>query len=236
MSSVEPLKRARIVALAFAWAFGIIGGSVGLNGLIKANDDKRRLRHAAPPGVHVHIDVTNLFHPGVLATAVSTLLAVVANLLFMMTAYRWIDRLVGHAGPVPLATRTLRLQAGFLAFWSLFLLGCQITFTVVFATKTSDFGASINGVPLPLAVVEATAAANHVTPIYHKIGYLRLQAVLIWFTWLFTTIAAVVIFEASRRRDASSAYPSDIAAPVDDRRESTLSEKDSIKKEVTEEV
>ncbi|TFY82197.1 hypothetical protein EWM64_g1808 [Hericium alpestre] len=52
---------ARLAALAMSFAWGVIGGSVGLNGLIKGNQAKSHLRHALPPTVSVDINTNGTF-------------------------------------------------------------------------------------------------------------------------------------------------------------------------------
>ena len=83
---VVPLKLARLVSLFLAFAFGTIGGSVGLNGLIKyvllvkqrstgphkltfvrshlrSNQSKSTLRQVLPAGITVAIGINGAFFP-----------------------------------------------------------------------------------------------------------------------------------------------------------------------------
>ncbi|KAI0049334.1 hypothetical protein FA95DRAFT_1489479 [Auriscalpium vulgare] len=191
MSDNAPLKAHRLVALALCWAFGVVGGSVGLNGLIKGNQAKARIRKSVPAGVTVNIDTNNIYHAGVVLTTLCTLISVLASVFFVATLL---------SGRRPLATRTLPLQAGILAFCALWLLPTQIAYTVFFANDTSGVTAFLGSLQLPPSIIQAAQEAEGVTPVYRKLYYLRLVAVLPWFTWLFTVIAAGVLFAAARRR------------------------------------
>lgn len=53
MSSTHtvPLRGARIATLALAWMWAVVGGSVGLNALIKSKDQQSTLKRIALPTV-----------------------------------------------------------------------------------------------------------------------------------------------------------------------------------------
>ncbi|KAF8191261.1 hypothetical protein BJ912DRAFT_1058261 [Pholiota molesta] len=56
--AAEPLKFARAATLALAWCFAVISSGVGLNALIKSNQQKSRLRKLAPAPAVVYIDTS----------------------------------------------------------------------------------------------------------------------------------------------------------------------------------
>ncbi|KAI0047480.1 hypothetical protein FA95DRAFT_1679071 [Auriscalpium vulgare] len=229
MSHVEPLKKARLTALAVCWALNVVAGSTGLYSLVRGNQAKSAFRREAPPGVTLQIDVTNIFHPGVVVTAVTTLISVLTSTFFQMTLFHTLfDRMFSRwvRGGVPLATRTLPAQAAVLALCALWLLPTQIAYNVVFSTEATHTKAFLEGVQLPAAVVTAAAEAEHVPMTYRDIGYLRTQAIIPWFSWLFAVIAVIVLFVASRRRAPTSPEPDVESAEVmDDDRKSFSSEK-----------
>jgi hypothetical protein len=68
------------------------------------------------------------------------------------------------------SAKTSLLLAGLLGFGAIWLLPTTIAFTVVFATKAAKISASIGGVSLPQAIIEAQEKAFGLTPVYkHKI-------------------------------------------------------------------
>jgi hypothetical protein len=58
----DPLKKARLISLAVAWVFAVIAACVGLNALIKSNQDKSKLKQLAPPPTVVFIDTNGASH------------------------------------------------------------------------------------------------------------------------------------------------------------------------------
>lgn len=196
---VVPLKLARLVSLFLAFAFGTIGGSVGLNGLIKSNQSKSTLRKVLPAGITVAIGINDVYHSGVVLTTVCTLIAVLSTLFILLTLWSSTQRAASASGKPDLATRTLPLQSIVLGFCSVWLFATIIPFTDFFANRAANIAAFLNGVQLPPAAVSAAQQSLGATSVYHKLYYLRLVAVLPWFTFLFSSIAAVVLFLAARR-------------------------------------
>ncbi|THH14774.1 hypothetical protein EW146_g5605 [Bondarzewia mesenterica] len=225
-SLVVPMKLARLVALALSHAFGVIGGSVGLNGLIKGNQSKSRLRRSLPQGVTVDINTNGIrrpcpslfllfLHPFIrLRTSpfqMSTILAWSSrpcvpssrsSLLpfFLLTLYYPGKRPTDRA---PLSTRTLPAQSIALGFCS-----AKIT-------------AFVQGVQLPASVVGTAQQALGATSIYKHMNYLRLVAIIPWFTLLFSSIASVVLFMAARRRTTET--------PFEETMQETTLEKEDVK-------
>lgn len=62
-----------------------------------------------------------------------------------------------------------------LAFTSLWLLSVTIAFTVIFATKSARVTASLGGIQLPQAIVDAQARALGVSPLYKDQSYRELR-------------------------------------------------------------
>lgn len=55
--AIVPLKALRLASLAMAFAWGVIGAGVGLNALIKSNQQQDALRKLVPSPTIVHVDV-----------------------------------------------------------------------------------------------------------------------------------------------------------------------------------
>ncbi|KAI0067053.1 hypothetical protein BV25DRAFT_1768670, partial [Artomyces pyxidatus] len=195
MSSVVPLRLHRLLSLGLTWAFGVIGGSVGLNGLIKGNQEKSKLRHSVPPGVTVHIDTNDIYQSGVIVTTLCALIAVLATVFIHLTFFTR----ARASGRLPLGARFLSLQSGILAFCSVWLFATLVAYDDIFSNRTSKVSAFIGNVQLPPAIVQQTEQSFGQSPEYRHIDYLRLVAIIPWFTLLFSSIAAGVLFAASRR-------------------------------------
>ncbi|RDB16463.1 hypothetical protein Hypma_002817 [Hypsizygus marmoreus] len=215
-----PMKSAIFAALAMAWAWGVIGGSVGLNALIKANQTQSRLKSRVPPPAVVTITVDDVFHSGVVLTTVAALIAVLCTIFTLLLV------LPSTKG---LAKRSLRIQSFILAFCATWLFACAVAYTVIFATRNAKVSASIGGIELPPALVEQAEQVLGSTRIYRHIDYLRLVAILPWFTVLFTFIAAGVLFVAGSRARHNVGAP-EASAGQDTHSDAGIVEKEAVTK------
>jgi len=188
-SSAGPLKFVRLVTLGLAWCFAVISGSLGLNALIKSNQQKSHLKKLGAPAT-VDIDTHDIFDSGIVATVASALIAV---LLFIF--------LLGMCIPLTksLTSRTLRLQAITLTFAWLMLFGSMIAYMIIFVNRQAGVKAFIGSLQLPSSVVQGVEKASGQTGVYKDIHYLKLFAILPWFCLLFTLIAIGTLFIASSR-------------------------------------
>lgn len=136
----------------------------------------------------------------------------------------------------------LVILGSLLSFTSIWLLCVTIAFTVIFATKSAQVSAFLGSSQLPQTIVDAQARALGVSPVYKDQSYRESNgddprcsvltrphpspvlhaAVLPWFTWLFTTIAAASVLAESRTSVAKDEPLNDKSA-MDDRRRSTPS-------------
>jgi len=123
---------------------------------------------------------------GKVSTAVQALVILLATLSALAVFFRSRTR-----------PKFFTILGSLLAFTSLWLLSVTIAFTVIFATKSARVSASLGGVQLPQSVIDSQARALGVSPIYKDQSYLLHAAILPWFAWLFTTIAAVAVFRES---------------------------------------
>jgi len=192
-SSAGPLKTARLVTLGLSWCFAVVAACVGLNALIKSNQDKSRLKKLAPPPAVVDIDTSDIFDAGVVATVASLLISI---LVFNFVGATFIP------ATKALAARTLRLQAVILTLASLFLFGALIPYMIFFVNREAIVKAFINGVQLPDSIVRGVEASSGSTRVYKNIHYLKLVAILPWFALLFSLVAAGTLFAASSRTSA----------------------------------
>ncbi|KAJ7489128.1 hypothetical protein FB451DRAFT_1223809 [Mycena latifolia] len=200
MNSVIPLKFARLITLFLAWAWAVIALGVEINAFVKSNKDKDGIRKEVPRPTTVSIDTNDVFQSGVVVTTV------VAVILFLCTVYIGL-LLVDNSRRSGLSTRTLVVQYLSLGFFAIWLLATQIPVTVFVATRSARVEAFIDGLKLPDSVVATIERALGAKTKYSSFGYLKLIAIIPWFTFLFTLIAAVVSFMASAhaRRNATSA-------------------------------
>ncbi|KAJ3799863.1 hypothetical protein GGU11DRAFT_465294 [Lentinula aff. detonsa] len=199
--SAIPLKIHRLLSLFMAFAFAVISGSVGLNALVKSNQQTSTVRKLLPQGTSLTVDDNDVFHSGVVITTVSALIA-------LLTLIYMISLLLSHRKThtsrfTRLSDRLLPFEWMSLAFCAIWLFATQIPFTHFFATRSAQVTASVGNVPVPPGLVQIVENQLGFTPVYRHISYLRLLAILPWFTFLFTSIAAGVSFLAFRRRPTS---------------------------------
>ncbi|KAF8154420.1 hypothetical protein B0H34DRAFT_716409 [Crassisporium funariophilum] len=199
-STAGPLRTARLVTLSLAWCFAVVASSVGLNALIKSNQSKSKLKKLAPPPTVVVINTDDIFNVGVVATTASLLISI---LIFNFIAMMFLP--LTRA----LSVRTLRLQSASLFFVCLLLFASMIPYMVFFVNRHADVRAFVGGVQLPAAIVAAVEKTSGSTSVYKKIDYLKLVAILPWFSLFFTLIAATVLFKAG-----SAAVRESVAVPA----------------------
>ncbi|GBE84228.1 predicted protein [Sparassis crispa] len=189
-----PLKVARLVSLALATAFGIIGMSVGISAVVKSNRQKTKVRHSVPAGTSVSIDTNDVLHSGIVNTVVCGLLAVVSFSALITT-------LVSASG-----RRASLIFAHVLLFLSIWLFATLVPFTDFVANRQAKVSATLDGISLPQSVIQAVQAQIGVTGIYHKLLYLRIASALPWIAFLFGVLSAVFLYATERGAD-SSRYP-----------------------------
>ncbi|KAJ3757578.1 hypothetical protein EV360DRAFT_45739 [Lentinula raphanica] len=198
--NVVPLKTHRLLALFMAFAFAVISGSVGLNALVKSNQQKSTVKKLLPEGTTLTVDDDDVFQSGIVITTVSALIALLTSIymLNLLLSYH-----KTHASRFThLSNRLLPFEWVSLAFCAIWLFATQIPFTHFFATRSAQVSAFIGNVQVPPSLVQIVENQLGFTTVYRHISYLRLSAILPWFTFLFTSIAAVVSFLASRRRNS----------------------------------
>ncbi|KAL0069336.1 hypothetical protein AAF712_003701 [Marasmius tenuissimus] len=200
----SPMRRTRLVALLMAWAWGIISASSGLNALIKSNNQEGQLRRLLPPNSTLDIDIDDVFHTGVVVTVVSLVVAILCTIYVLLLLASFSK---GNTRISRTSDSTLPFQWMTLGFCAVWLFATQIPFTVFFANNSAKIHASIGSLVLPEDTIKRFEGLLGVSSTYRHIDYLRLVAIFPWFTILFTTIAAIVCFLASRRRGRGDHTP-----------------------------
>ncbi|KIJ62310.1 hypothetical protein HYDPIDRAFT_114809 [Hydnomerulius pinastri MD-312] len=189
MSPLDPFRAGRLISLFFVFAFSVIGGSVGLNALIKSNQERSSIYKAAPLGAVIYVDVHNVFSTGAVITAICALLALLSVLFFIFTLWC----------PVRDKRFWLRVQSCILFLCSIWLFAVLVAFDYYFANKQAKVSATLDGVAVSDGLIQYIEESLGITPVYRNIHYLLLLAVLPWFALLFSVIAGVVLHLAARR-------------------------------------
>ncbi|KAJ7677853.1 hypothetical protein DFH06DRAFT_561709 [Mycena polygramma] len=223
-SSAVPLKFPRLLTLFLAWAWSLISLAIGINAFVKSNRDKNRIKAQVPPPTDISINTSDVFAAGVVVTVISALILLLTTLYlaFLLLDHRrgrttQPSSTSGFSTRPSTSTRTLTIQYATLGFLAVSLFATQVAVSVFVAKRSARVGASINGVPLPANVLKTVERALNAKTRYRDFGYLKLLAILPWFTFLFTVIAAVTAFLAARRARAH-ATPATVDPAVDNRK------------------
>ncbi|KAJ7699224.1 hypothetical protein B0H17DRAFT_1049224 [Mycena rosella] len=190
------LRLPRLITLSLAWAWAVISLGIEINAFVKSNRDKKAIRNEVPPPTTVSVNTNDVFQSGAVVTTVS------AVILVLCTLYIGLLLLDNRRGS-GLSTRTLAVQYLSLGFFAIWLFATQIAVSHFVATRSVKVDAFLGGVKLPDNVVGVIERALGAKTKYSSYSYLKLLAILPWFTFLFTLIAAVVAFMASRRPASS---------------------------------
>ncbi|KAF8628289.1 hypothetical protein AX17_005993 [Amanita inopinata Kibby_2008] len=182
-----PFRLACVVTLILACTWGLIAMGVGLNALVKSNQMKGRVKRIVPPPTIIVINDNDIFHSGIAATMVLALITLLCAvfILFHLRA--------------PLSSMPLRAQAFLLAFCAAWLFAALVSYTHYYETRSAIISAFIGGTPLPEIAIQAVQRSLGLTSRYRDFWFLRLFAILPWFTFLLTLAASVVLFMAASR-------------------------------------
>jgi len=188
-----------LLALFFSFDFALVGAALLIRAFVASNDQVKHLRAAVPRGTVLNINRDDITMAGQVSAAVQALIIAFLTVSALAVFYRSKTR-----------PKFFIVLGSLLAFASLWLLSVTIAFTVIFATKSARVSASIGGVQLPQSIINAQARALGVSPVYKDQPYLLHAAILPWFAWLFTTLAAVAMFSESR-------VDTDLGQPINDK-------------------
>src|ERR1700722_5277741 len=176
------IRNLRLFVLFLAFSFGVITSGLGINAIVKSNQEKASLKSAAPPPTIVHIDTngqfgvvhtiihralfysssTDIFSAGVSATVAAGLAAIDISILVMQPLL--FPKLFSSA-------RFSRLQPILLAFLATWTFASLIVFTDFFVTRSAQVTASLGGVQLPAQVIQQVEKSLGATPLYRKKHY-----------------------------------------------------------------
>ncbi|KAI0360765.1 hypothetical protein OH77DRAFT_1378234, partial [Trametes cingulata] len=190
-----PYRIARLASLFLTFAFGVIGFAMGINALVKSNNQKDLVKREAPLGAQVDVNTDDVFDVGCVVTAVCAALAVVSLASIALLLF---TRGTG-ASSVPLSTRTLPLQGLLLSFLTIWLFASLVPMTDFVANREAKVTATLGGVQLQPSVIKAVEQSLGVTSVYHEIDYLRLAVILPWIAFLFGAISSILSLLAARR-------------------------------------
>lgn len=154
-----PLRTARLAALALSFAFGVIGGGVGINALVKFEDEKKSLQKIVPAGATLTIDTDDVLASGIVLT-------IGCGLVALASAAFFVSALSAH-----LARRFLRLQAAVLAFLSVWTFAVLVPFTDFFANHQAKISAMLGTIPIPESIIQSIQDEVGATPIYRDVPY-----------------------------------------------------------------
>ncbi|KAJ7621407.1 hypothetical protein FB45DRAFT_140732 [Roridomyces roridus] len=197
--AVTPSKTIRLIALFLAWAWAVVSLGIEINAFVKSHKDKRDIEDLVPSPTTVSINTNDVFRSGAVVTAGCATVIALCTLFIILLIFDRPSSLSASGRP-SMATRTLPLQYLSLGFFSLWIFSAQVPVTVFVAQRSPKIVASLAGITIPASVVKTIESSLGVRTRYKDYHYLILVAVLPWFTFLFTLIAAVVSYLASTRR------------------------------------
>ncbi|EED82259.1 predicted protein [Postia placenta Mad-698-R] len=197
------LAHARLVSLVLSFAFGIVGMATGINALAKSNSSKSAVRRAASGlGATVNIDTHDVLSSGVVITVVCGLIALTSFFTLvhaLLARFRWRVSAASSSADIGRHLRTVPLTgAHVLTFLTLWLFATLVPFTDFVANRQAKVTAYIGGVQLPPNLIQGTEAELGVTPVYHRLGYLRAGTVLPWIAFLFAVTSAALSYAYAR--------------------------------------
>jgi len=176
-----------LAALFFSFDFAVVGAALLIRAFVAANNQVDDLRAAIPRGTVLNVNNDDITITGKVSIAVQALIIALTT----VSAYTVLNR-------SKIRPKFFVILGSLFSFASLWLLSVTIAFTVIFATKSARVTAFLGSVQLPQSVIDAQARNLGVSPVYKDQSYLLHAAILPWFTWLFTTVAAVAMFLESR--------------------------------------
>ncbi|KAG8805350.1 hypothetical protein FRC17_005555 [Serendipita sp. 399] len=197
-----PLKVPRLVSLTLAWAFGCLGGAVGVNAIVKRNQEVSHVKGlVAALHITLWVDTWDLLRAGIVLAVGCAVLAVVASIWIGLILLDSSKSSSSSSSARPLSTRLLTAEWASLAFMTVWLLACNIPVTKTAVNGRVHTRAFLpTGVELSQAAVATTERSFGINSAYWSRDYIHLQIIPPWFAFLFALVATVVSFLASRRK------------------------------------
>ncbi|KAH0833860.1 hypothetical protein J3R83DRAFT_11027 [Lanmaoa asiatica] len=193
MSTPGPLEVERRCLLFLSSAFAVIGFSVGLNALVKANQERSYINQQVVPHGIIDIGTHDVFAPGALITAICAILAILSGALCAFTWY-----------PIKHKVPSFRIQSWALFFCAAWLFAALVTYDYFFANRSAQITINLHGLIIPEPVIQRLADLLNFTYAYRDVYFLRLLAVLPWFAFMLAVVTGAVLRLAADRADAST--------------------------------
>jgi len=179
-------KHVLTVLLALTCSLAIVSGSLGINSLVKSGQQSRRLKNAAPSGVTVNIDYTDILSAGYVLTIGNGLLAL-ASLVFLVQTF---------FSSKATTARRHAIRAGILGFLTLWCFASVMAVLILARTRSAKVTAFLGAIQLPAVLVQQQEAALGSSPVYWTEKFLRAGAIVPWFAVLFGALATAALLSA----------------------------------------
>ncbi|EDR09850.1 uncharacterized protein LACBIDRAFT_325712 [Laccaria bicolor S238N-H82] len=190
--------------LFFIWAFGVISVGVGAHAWVKSHQEKRAVKAAVVAPTVVSINTHDVDTAGIVVTVAcgitAAFSAISALLLFLK-----------H-------TRFFLAQSIGLCLCAIWIFAGLVAFDFYFHTRSARVTATVGGIAVPQAIINSVEKQLGVTGVYNQLEYLRLVAIIPWFTLLFTIIGSIIFAVSAGKTDtrAPSKSPAPLSYTVDD--------------------
>ncbi|KAG8220660.1 hypothetical protein J3R82DRAFT_2938 [Butyriboletus roseoflavus] len=192
MSALEPLEVERRCLLFLSSVFAVVGFSVGLNALVKANQARSYINLLVVPHGIIDIGIHDVFATGAVITAICALLAILSGVFCALTWH-----------PIKHKAYSFRIHSWVLFLCATWLFATLVTYDYFFVNRSAQITINLHGQPIPEPIVQHLANILDFPYAYRDVYCLRLLAVLPWFAFILAMIAGVVLHLAACRADAS---------------------------------
>ncbi|EJD41860.1 hypothetical protein AURDEDRAFT_115300 [Auricularia subglabra TFB-10046 SS5] len=174
-------KPVLFVLLALTNALGVVSMSLGISALVKSINEKHKVDKAAPPGVKVDINDSDVVAVGAVLTVGCGFLALACFISLVLGVFKksWPSR--------------PGLQGGIIGFLSLWILATVIPTLVLARTREAKVAAFLGTTQIPDVLVQAAEKAAGVSRVYWDHDYLRIAAIFPWVTFVFGAITSIAV-------------------------------------------
>ncbi|KAF8124334.1 hypothetical protein EV363DRAFT_1178124 [Boletus edulis] len=193
MSALGPLEVERRCSLFLCFALAVVGFSVGLNALLKANQARSYINQLVVPHGIIDLGIHDVFATGAVITAICAFLTIFTG---VFCAFTWC--------PIKHKASLLRIQSWVLFFCAAWLLATLVSYDYFFANRSAQITVNLRGLPIPEPVMQRLANLLNFTRAYRDVYFFKLVAVIPWLTFISAVVTGVVLQLAAGRADASS--------------------------------
>ncbi|KAM6494881.1 hypothetical protein JOM56_009504 [Amanita muscaria] len=198
---IDPFWTARLVALALLLASAIFNVGLGLNAAVKAKLANQMNNKMSPfiaslvtfseqdrkAPIRIDVNTQDIAKAGAAVTSVSAFIAVSCALMIFL-------HLRGSLSPL-----TPRRQGAFLVFCGALLFAPLVSYTLVYQSRSANVAVSVFSIRVPENIVQIAQSGLGIQSKYSQIDFLRLMAILPWFTVLFSLTTAGMLLVARRQ-------------------------------------